>query len=144
MGLAPLTLWLACLLAVRNQRILTAWDARQAGDARRAAAGLRPRPAAGAARPAPASPPPQHRHNQARPAATISATAGQTTQTTARKAQHPALTNRISQTASTAPSLEPPRTRVTTAARNWLWHKDRDAVTYSHYPLRDTMVIAIA
>ena len=30
MGLAPLMLWLACLLAVRNQRILIAWDARQA------------------------------------------------------------------------------------------------------------------
>ena len=40
MGLAPLMLWLTCLLAVRNQRILTAWDARQAGNARRAAAGL--------------------------------------------------------------------------------------------------------
>ena len=36
-------LWLACLLAVRNQRILDAWDARQADDASRAAAGLPPR-----------------------------------------------------------------------------------------------------
>jgi len=43
MGLTPIMLWLACLLAVRNQRILTAWDARQAGDARRAAAGLPPK-----------------------------------------------------------------------------------------------------
>jgi len=43
MGLTPLTLWLACLLVVRNQRILTAWDARQADDARRAAAGLPPK-----------------------------------------------------------------------------------------------------
>ncbi len=43
MGLAPLTLWLACLLAVRNQRILIAWDARQHDNARRAAAGLPPR-----------------------------------------------------------------------------------------------------
>ena len=43
MGLAPLMLWLACLLAVRNQRILTAWDARQDDNARRAAAGLPPR-----------------------------------------------------------------------------------------------------
>ena len=42
-GLAPLTLWIACLLVVRNQRILTAWDARQHDDARRAAAGLPPR-----------------------------------------------------------------------------------------------------
>ena len=56
MGLTPIMLWLACLLAVRNQRILTAWDARQADDARRAAAGLPPEPGAGAARPSPASP----------------------------------------------------------------------------------------
>ncbi|MGH3162664.1 MAG: hypothetical protein ACRDOC_12325 [Streptosporangiaceae bacterium] len=43
MGLTPLTLWLACLLTVRNQRILTAWTARQDDNARRAAAGLPPR-----------------------------------------------------------------------------------------------------
>ena len=43
MGLTPITLWLACLLAVRNQRILTTWHARQADDARRTAAGLPPR-----------------------------------------------------------------------------------------------------
>ncbi len=43
MGLAPLMLWLACLLAVRNQRILTAWTARLDDDARRAGAGLPPR-----------------------------------------------------------------------------------------------------
>ena len=42
MGPTPLMLWLACLLAVRNQRILTAWDARQNDNARRAAAGLTP------------------------------------------------------------------------------------------------------
>jgi hypothetical protein len=42
-GLTPLMLWLACLLAVRNQRILTAWNARQADNARRAAAGLPPK-----------------------------------------------------------------------------------------------------
>jgi hypothetical protein len=35
---------LTCLLAVRNQRILIAWDARQADGARRAAAGQRSRP----------------------------------------------------------------------------------------------------
>ena len=40
MGLTPVMLWLACLLAVRNQRILTAWNARQNDNARRAAAGL--------------------------------------------------------------------------------------------------------
>ena len=42
-GLAPLTLWIACLLAVRNQRILTAWHARQQDNARRAAPGPPPR-----------------------------------------------------------------------------------------------------
>jgi hypothetical protein len=42
-GLTPIMLWLTCLLAVRNQRILTAWDARQADNARRAAAGLPPK-----------------------------------------------------------------------------------------------------
>ena len=43
MGLTPITLWLTCLLAVRNQRILTACDTRQADNARRAAAGLPPK-----------------------------------------------------------------------------------------------------
>ena len=43
MGLAPLALWLAALHAVRNQRILAAWNARQAENQRRAAAGLPPR-----------------------------------------------------------------------------------------------------
>ena len=43
MGLTPLTLWLACLLTIRNQRILNAWDARQAENNRRAAAGLPPK-----------------------------------------------------------------------------------------------------
>jgi len=42
-GLAPIMLWLACLLVIRNQRILDAWNTRQADDARRAAAGLPPR-----------------------------------------------------------------------------------------------------
>ena len=37
-------LWLACLIAVRNQRILIAWDLRQHDNARRAAAGLAPHP----------------------------------------------------------------------------------------------------
>jgi hypothetical protein len=41
-GLTPLMLWLACALTVRNQRILHAFDARQASNARRAAAGLPP------------------------------------------------------------------------------------------------------
>jgi len=43
MGLTPTALWLADLDAVRNQRILTAWNARQVENNRRAAAGLPPR-----------------------------------------------------------------------------------------------------
>ena len=66
-GLTPLYLWLACLLTIRNQRILHAFEARQAENTRRAAAGLPPKPASDAARPSPPSPP--ARHNQkARPA----------------------------------------------------------------------------
>jgi hypothetical protein len=42
-GLTPLTLWIACLLTVRNQHILTTFQARQENNARRAAAGLPPR-----------------------------------------------------------------------------------------------------
>ena len=43
MGLTPLMLFAVTLLIVRNQRILAAWDTRQAENARRAAAGLPPR-----------------------------------------------------------------------------------------------------
>ncbi|HEX5299447.1 MAG TPA: hypothetical protein VFW50_20875 [Streptosporangiaceae bacterium] len=43
MGLTPLMLFVTTLLVVRNQRILTAWEARQADSARRAAKGLPPR-----------------------------------------------------------------------------------------------------
>jgi hypothetical protein len=43
MGLAPLMVTITCLLVVRNQRILTAWDARQQETQRRAAKGLPPR-----------------------------------------------------------------------------------------------------
>jgi hypothetical protein len=42
-GLAPLMLFTATLLAVRNQRILTAWNARQEENQRRAARGLPPK-----------------------------------------------------------------------------------------------------
>jgi hypothetical protein len=42
-GLTPLMLWLTCLTAVRNQRILHTWQARQDDNQRRAAAGLPPR-----------------------------------------------------------------------------------------------------
>jgi hypothetical protein len=43
MGLPPLTLFTTTLLIVRNQRILTAWNARQEDNQRRAAAGLPPK-----------------------------------------------------------------------------------------------------
>ena len=43
MGLAPLMLFTTTLLIVRNQRILSAWNARQQDNARRAAHGLPPR-----------------------------------------------------------------------------------------------------
>jgi hypothetical protein len=43
MGLAPLMLFTTTLLAVRNQRILAAWNARQEENERRAAKGLPPR-----------------------------------------------------------------------------------------------------
>jgi hypothetical protein len=43
MGPAPLMLFTAVLLAVRNQRILAAWNARQEETQRRAAAGLPPK-----------------------------------------------------------------------------------------------------
>jgi hypothetical protein len=43
MGLAPLMLTITCLLIARNQRILTAWNARQDENLRRAAAGLPPK-----------------------------------------------------------------------------------------------------
>ena len=42
-GITPLTLWLTCMMVVRNQRILAAWQARHDDDARRAAEGLPPR-----------------------------------------------------------------------------------------------------
>jgi hypothetical protein len=42
-GLTPFMLWLACLLTTRNHRILAAFNARQADNARRAAAGLPPK-----------------------------------------------------------------------------------------------------
>jgi hypothetical protein len=43
MGLAPLMLLVTTMLMVRNQRILTAWNARQEENARRAARGLPPK-----------------------------------------------------------------------------------------------------
>ena len=41
MGLAPLTVWLTCLIVVRNQRTLTAWNARHHDDTRQAPPGHR-------------------------------------------------------------------------------------------------------
>jgi hypothetical protein len=42
-GLTPLMLFVTTLLVIRNQRILTAWNARQEDNARRAAKGLPPK-----------------------------------------------------------------------------------------------------
>jgi hypothetical protein len=44
MGVTPLALFLTCMMVVRNQRILAAWDKRQQTDTRCAAAGQPPRP----------------------------------------------------------------------------------------------------
>ena len=43
MGLTPLMLFTTCLLIVRNQRILAAWNTRQDENQRRAARGLPPK-----------------------------------------------------------------------------------------------------
>jgi hypothetical protein len=43
MGLTPMTLFLACALAVRNLAVADAFDQRRADDERRTAAGLPPR-----------------------------------------------------------------------------------------------------
>jgi hypothetical protein len=43
MGLVPITLFLACVFVVRNQRVADAFDARQADDARRATRGKPPK-----------------------------------------------------------------------------------------------------
>jgi hypothetical protein len=43
MGLTPLMLAITCLLVVRNQRILAAWNTRQQENQRRAVKGLPPR-----------------------------------------------------------------------------------------------------
>src|SRR5262249_3583983 len=59
-GLTPLTLWIACLLTVRNQHILTTFQARQDHNARPAPPGLPP-PAA------PPPPPPRPPHHSAPP-----------------------------------------------------------------------------
>jgi hypothetical protein len=58
-GLTPLTLFTAVLLAVRNQRILAAWNERQEQDARRTAKGQPPKTRRRRRRiPAPAAAPP--------------------------------------------------------------------------------------
>jgi hypothetical protein len=94
MGPAPLMLAVTCLLVVRNQPILTAWNPRQEENARRAAAGPPRKPANAAARPWPAPP---RRHNRTRrppqPAETAPATSTssyQHTRTTAAACQEPA------------------------------------------------------
>ena len=84
MGLAPLMLFTATLLITRNQRILTAWNARQEENKRRAAAGLPPEPGDGAARHPPSSPPPGRPNPGEHPRARVSPAAT----TTGRRRQH--------------------------------------------------------
>ena len=110
MGLAPLMLWLTCLLAVRNQRILTAWDTRQADNARRTAAGLPPKPGAGAARPSPAWPPPRRHNPGATHPAAITSTP-QITQTTAPRTQPAARNSHVNQATSPDPGSSREHTR---------------------------------
>jgi hypothetical protein len=45
MGLSAITVFVTCCLVVRNWRVLDAFEAREADDARRAANGLGPSPA---------------------------------------------------------------------------------------------------
>jgi hypothetical protein len=63
-GLSAITLWIACLLVIRNQRVADSCQARQQDDARRAAAGLPRAPANGAAPASPSSPPGRHNQQQ--------------------------------------------------------------------------------
>ena len=67
MGLTPLMLFTATLLIVRNQRILTAWNARQQDNAHRAAAACPRKPANAAGQPSPASQPRHHNSRHPRP-----------------------------------------------------------------------------
>ena len=116
MGLTPLMLWLACLLAIRNQRILAAWDARQADDARRAAAGLPPKTRRRrrttvadliAAPPLPAAPiiPPQE-------------TPAMTTGATARHRETTGATARHRENSASPPRTHPASQKVTNNTRN--------------------------
>ena len=67
-GPTPITLWIACLLAIRNQRIAAAFQARQDDNARRAAAGLPPRTRKRRVSPSPPLPPGRHNQHQQAPA----------------------------------------------------------------------------
>jgi len=58
MGVTPLMLWLACLMAIRNQRILLAWEKQQQDNARPAAIQPRARKRRRTSLAAPAAGPP--------------------------------------------------------------------------------------
>ena len=93
MGLTPMTLWLTCLLVVRNQRILTAWNARQEDTPAAPPPACPRKHGAAAARPSPASPPPPHRPNPGKQPTVIASTAGTESTTCCPKKperQHPA------------------------------------------------------
>ena len=97
MGLTPLMLFAVTLLVVRNQRILAAWDARQAENARRAAAGLPPRTRKRRRKTLPCSPLPHGRRSRrARPhAGTAPATNTGSTRTPHAEAEHGGAGERI-------------------------------------------------
>ena len=100
-GLAPLMLWLACLLAVRNQRILDRLE-RPPGTTTPAAPrpACRPAPAAGAARPSPTWPPQAPRHDTAgEPRTAYQITAAQAHQTSRPCPEQPARHAAIAKTA---------------------------------------------
>ena len=104
MGLTPVTLWLACLLTVRNQRILTGTPARPATPAAPRPA-CPPEPGGAAARPSPAWPP-QHRHNPWRHPS-CRHRPPQITQTTAQRTQPAARNSHGGQPTSPEPGSSP-------------------------------------
>jgi hypothetical protein len=110
MGLTPMTLWLARLLAIRNQRILTARDARQETTPAAAPPACPRKHGADAARPSPAWPP-QRRHNPWRHPSRGRHQYTQITQTTARRTQPAARTSHPNQATSPEPGSSQEYTR---------------------------------
>ena len=105
-GLAPLMLFTAALLTVRNQRILTAWNARQEENTRRAAKGLPPK-----TRRRRRKTPPAHGPPLTRPAPAPPARSRDTTQREhARTRRHTARNSKKGRLRRPLNQPEPPRT----------------------------------